>query len=164
LSLQLIDSIDVNIRDTVSMTKPSRRHGGRTDQAPHPVGAYSQSARVGAIVHAAGQSGHDPVTGDLSDDVAAQTRQCLRNVEQVLLAGGATLDDVVRVGVFLARNEDFEAMDAAYREMFAEPFPARTTVMVGLPLGLRVEIDALAVVADAADAADPVSPLDRAAR
>ncbi|MBX5442614.1 MAG: RidA family protein [Solirubrobacteraceae bacterium] len=122
------------------------RHAGRTDLAPPPAGAYSQSVRIGPIVHAAGQGGHDPVTGELPADVAEQTRRCLRNVEAVLQASGATLDDVVRCGVFLADPDDFPAMNAVFEEVFTPPYPARTTVFVGLAGGMRVEIDALAVV------------------
>lgn len=128
------------------MSNATRRRGGTTDLAPQPAGAYSQSARIGPIVHAAGQGGADPATGTMPDGIGAQTRQALRNVDQVLRANGASLDDVVRIGVFLARIEDFAEMDAAYREVVAEPFPARTTVTVGLPAGMLVEIDALAVL------------------
>lgn len=123
------------------------RRAGSTDQAPRPAGPYSQSVRIGNVVHAAGQGADDPATGRLAgDDIETQTRQCLRNVAAVLEAGGATLDDVIRCGVFLAYKEDFEGMNRVYREVFGEPYPARTTVYVGLPGDLRVEIDALAVL------------------
>ncbi len=122
---------------------------GVTDAAPAPVGPYSQSVRIGRIVHAAGQGADDPATGRLAGtDIETQTRQCLRNLEAVLRAGGATLDDVIRCGVFLTHQDDFAGMNAVYGEFFGEPFPARTTVYVGLPGDLRVEIDALAVVAE----------------
>lgn len=124
------------------------RTPGVTDQAPAPVGPYSQSVRIGNLVHSAGQGADDPATGRLAgDDIATQTRQCLENVRSVLAASGASMSDVIRVGVFLAHKEDFEGMNAVYREFFDEPYPARTTVYVGLPGDLRVEIDALAVVA-----------------
>lgn len=123
------------------------RQAGVTDHAPKPAGPYSQSVRIGNLVHAAGQGADDPATGVLAgDDIATQTRQCLTNLQRVLEASGASLDDVIRVGVFLAHKEDFEGMNAVYREVFTEPFPARTTVYVGLPGELRVEIDALAVL------------------
>lgn len=125
------------------------RRAGSTDHAPAPVGPYSQSVRIANIVHAAGQGADDPATGELAAlDIEGQTRQCLRNLEAVLQASGATLDDVIRCGVFLAHKEDFEGMNAVYREMFGVPQPARTTVYVGLPGELRVEIDALAVLDD----------------
>ncbi|HEY8584058.1 MAG TPA: RidA family protein, partial [Capillimicrobium sp.] len=86
-------------------------------------------------------------TGELAGrDIETQTRQCLANVRRVLEASGATLDDVLRVGVFLTDTAHFEGMNAVYREVFGEPYPARTTVYVGLPGDLLVEIDALAVL------------------
>jgi len=102
--------------------------------------------RIGALVHAAGQGGQDPRTGELAPEITAQTRQCLRNVEAVLAASGATLGDVIRCGVFLTDVEDFAAMNAVFEEVFEQPYPARTTVFVGLAGGMKVEIDALAVV------------------
>jgi 2-iminobutanoate/2-iminopropanoate deaminase len=123
------------------------RQEGRSDRLPPPGGAYSQSIRSGGIVHTAGQGGFDPETGHLvGDDVAAQTQQALANVEAALEASGASLDDVVRVGVFLADLADFAAMNETYRRCFREPLPARTTVGVDLPAGMKVEIDAMAVL------------------
>jgi 2-iminobutanoate/2-iminopropanoate deaminase len=123
------------------------RTQGRTAEAPAPAGPYSQSVRIGSIVAAAGQGGADPATGELvGPGVAEQTRQALANVAAVLAACGASLDDVIRVGVFLTDTEDFAALNDVYRSVFSEPFPARTTVYVGLPAGMKVEIDALALV------------------
>ena len=119
-----------------------------TDDAPTPAGAYSQSARVGNVVWASGQVGIDPATGELAGaDVQAQTRQALANVAAVLAASGAGLDDVVRVGVFLTTPDDFGAMNEAYGAFWGADPPARTTVSVGLPGQLQVEIDAMAVLA-----------------
>jgi reactive intermediate/imine deaminase len=123
----------------------SGRIEGRTDRAPSPAGPYSQSVRIGAVVAASGQGGA-MATGGLSDGVADQTRQALANVSAALTASGATLGDVVHVRVYLTDPEDFAAMNAAYESCFTAPFPARTTVYVGLPPGLLVEIDALAVL------------------
>jgi reactive intermediate/imine deaminase len=125
------------------------RTPGTTSEAPVPVGPYSQSIRIGRLVQSAGQGADDPATGKLAGpDIETQTRQCLQNVAAVLAAGGATLDDVIRIGVFLAHKEDFEGMNRVYGEFFSAPYPARTTVYVGLPGDLRVEIDALAVLED----------------
>ena len=99
--------------------------------------------------------GRRPVDGQLAgSDIEAQTRQCLRNVEEVLAACGASLDDVLRVGVFLVHRSDFDGMKASYAP-FRRPPPARTTVYVGLPGELRVEIDALAVVPRVTAAPEP---------
>jgi reactive intermediate/imine deaminase len=118
------------------------------DQAPTPAGPYSQHARIGNVVQAAGQVGFLP-DGTLLDGVGEQTRQALHNVLAVLEAGGATERDIISVRVFLTDVSQFEEMNAVYGTVFSEPPPARTTVYVGLPPGLLVEIDALAVIQDA---------------
>jgi reactive intermediate/imine deaminase len=122
------------------------RQEGRTDAGPAPVGPFSQSVRIGDVVAVAGQVGVDPATGAVvSDDVAAQTERTFRNIEACLAASGATLDDVIRVDVYLTAVDDFATMNAVYARQFAQPYPARTTVYVGLPPGIKVEITALAV-------------------
>ena len=121
------------------------RTEGRTDQAPLPAGPYSQSVRIGDVVAAAGQVGIMP-DGTVVDGVGPQTRQALANVAKVLEASGASMDDVVTMRVFLTDTAQFGEMNEVYAEAFRAPYPARTTVYVGLPDGLLVEIDALAVV------------------
>jgi 2-iminobutanoate/2-iminopropanoate deaminase len=122
------------------------RQQGQTEQAPRPAGPYSQSVRIGQVVAAAGQIGADPAGEVVGPSVGDQTRQALRNVEAALGASGASLDNVIRVGVFLTNVEDFAAMNEVYGEFFSDPYPARTTVFVTLAPGAKVEIDALAVV------------------
>jgi 2-iminobutanoate/2-iminopropanoate deaminase len=124
------------------------RTAGRTDKAPQPAGPYSQSVRIGNIVAAAGQVG-STADGAVLNGVGPQTRQALANIAAVLEASGAGLDDVVTVRVFLTDISQFDEMNGVYAEVFDEPYPTRTTVYVGLPEGLLVEIDALAVVASA---------------
>ncbi len=121
--------------------------------AIHPEGAkpvpvpLSSGIRKGNILQVAGQIPADPSTGEIvGATVADQTRQSMRNILGVLEAGGATIDDVVMIRVYLTDTAHFAEMNAAYQEFLTEPFPARTTVYVGLPTGLLVEIDALAVV------------------
>lgn len=119
---------------------------GKTDQAPTPLAPYSQSVRIGTVVAASGQAGVDPTTGTFaSEDVAGQTEQTFKNIAAVLAASGASLDDVIRVDVYLADMADFTAMNEEYAKVFARPYPARTTVGVHLPAGMKVEITALAV-------------------
>lgn len=118
------------------------------DEAPAPAGPYSHAVRIGSFVHTAGQVGVDPVTRAARDGIEAQTRQALENVRAALHAAGADMRDVLRVGVYLTDPQDFQAMNAVYREFFSEPYPARSTVYVGLNPGLLVEIDALAVLQD----------------
>lgn len=119
-----------------------------TPNAPTPVAAFSQGVRKGNILQVAGQVAFDPADGSIvGTTVAEQTRQALRNVVAVLEAGGASLADVVMLRVYLTDTAHFAEMNEAYGEVVTErPFPARTTVYVGLPEGLLVEIDALAVV------------------
>lgn len=118
-----------------------------TDRAPQPVAAYSQAVRVGNILQVAGQGPADPATGEfVSGGIAAQTRRTLDNVRAILEAAGASFDDVVMTRVYLADLADFAGMNEVYTTYVAEPYPARTTVAVGLPQGMLVEIDVLAVL------------------
>jgi 2-iminobutanoate/2-iminopropanoate deaminase len=121
--------------------------------AIHPEGTkiptvpLTHGIRKGNILQVAGQVAVDPATNErVGDTVFDQTRQVMHNVQAVLEAGGATFDDVVMCRVYLTDLAHFGEMNDAYREFFEESFPARTTVYVGLPEGLLVEIDALAVL------------------
>jgi reactive intermediate/imine deaminase len=117
-----------------------------TDDAPAAVGAYSQATTDGSLLITAGQL---PLTtdGELLDDepVAEQTRQCLRNVEAILAAEDAGLDDVLKTTVYLDDIDDFDAFNGAYSEFFESEPPARSAVEVGaVPKGAAVEIEAIA--------------------
>lgn len=116
--------------------------------APKPVGPYSSAVVVGNLIFVSGQSGRDPQTDRVSEDVEVQTAVCLRNVEIILQAAGSGLSKVVRCGVFLVDMNDFKKMNGVYARMFSEHRPARTTVAVReLPgPGLKVEIDAVATL------------------
>ena len=116
--------------------------------APKPVGPYSSAMIVGNLVYVSGQSGRDPATDHVSDDIEAQTEQVLTNIRTILEAAGSSLSKVVRCGVFLVDMSDFKRMNAVYERMFDGHKPARTTVAVSeLPgPGLRVEIDAIATL------------------
>ncbi|MFC0548428.1 RidA family protein [Kutzneria chonburiensis] len=118
----------------------------RTSEAPTPVAAFSQGVRKGNVLQVAGQVAFDAQSNIVGTTVADQTRQALRNVNAVLAAAGASMDDVLMLRVYLTDTAHFGEMNEAYGEFMKEPFPARTTVYVGLPAGLLVEIDALAVV------------------
>jgi len=116
--------------------------------APKPVGPYSSAVVVGDLVFVSGQSGRDPATDAVSDDVEVQTEVCLHNIRIILEAAGTTLSRVVRCGVFLVNMKDFEKMNGVYARTFGDHRPARTTVAVcELPgPGLKVEIDCVALV------------------
>jgi 2-iminobutanoate/2-iminopropanoate deaminase len=122
---------------------------GVTTDAPQPSGNYSPAARIAGVVWTAGQGGFDPLTRVLvGDDVATQTRQALRNCESALRACGASLDDAVRVGVFLADLDTRAEMDAVFTEFWPVDPPARTTVGVELPGEMQVEIDIMACISE----------------
>ena len=115
----------------------------RTPEAPLPSGPYSQGLRVDSRVYVAGQRPVNAETGLMPDDFEGQARQCLDNVRHVLEAAGAGMDDVVRMGVYLADLGNFAAFNAIYAEYFTAPFPVRTTIGCTLR-GIQVEIDAVA--------------------
>lgn len=123
------------------------RTAGTVSDGPPPGGPYSVSARIGALVAVAGQCGYRP-DRSLVEGVQAQTALAFHNLEQALAASGASLDDVLSVDVFLTRVDDFLAMNEVYSQHFRAPYPARTTVYVGLRPGVLVEISALAVLSD----------------
>lgn len=123
----------------------------QTTQAPAPVGPYNQAiAASGQMIFVAGQIPLDPVTGEIvgTGDVAKQTEQVMTNLKAILTAAGATLEDVVKTGVFLKDLNDFVAMNQVYAQYFAEDSaPARACVEVArLPKDVLVEIDCIAVI------------------
>jgi 2-iminobutanoate/2-iminopropanoate deaminase len=121
----------------------------RTENAPTPVAAFAQGVRKGNVLQIAGQVGIDPATGKVvGPAVGEQARQTLRNLVAVLEAAGASMADVLMMRVYLTDTAHFTDLNEAYGEFVTAPFPARTTVYVGLPAGLLVEIDALAVLDD----------------
>ena len=120
------------------------RQGSSAPGTPPPAGPYTPAVRIGSIVAGSGQVG---ITGEgvVLDGVGAQTRQAFTNLLAHLASAGADADDVISVRVFLTDVDHFDAMNEVYREFFTEPFPARSTIYVGLPPGFLVEIDAMAV-------------------
>ncbi|GGO82971.1 RidA family protein [Wenjunlia tyrosinilytica] len=121
-----------------------------TDKAPQPPARFSQGVRKGNILQVAGQVGFDPATGTpVGPGLAEQTLQTLRNVQTVLEEGGSSWADVVMMRVYLTDTAHFAELNKVYDEWFSGiegPLPARTTIYVGLPAGLLIEIDALAVL------------------
>lgn len=120
------------------------RRGIMSDRLPTPAGPYAHAVRSGELVLTSGQAGIRP-DGSAPEGVDAQAAQCFANLIEALASAGAAERDIVRVGVFLTSPDDFAAMNQAYRRAFTDPFPARTTVYVGLPPGLLIEADAMAV-------------------
>ena len=118
----------------------------QTQHAPAAVGPYSQAIRIGQFVYTAGQIPLDPANGKMvEDDITTQAERALRNLQAVLNAAGGSLDDVVKTTVFLQDMAEFGAMNAVYAQFFGQNPPARSAVQVAaLPLGARVEIEAVA--------------------
>ena len=118
-----------------------------TAKAPAAIGPYSQGIKSGETLYLSGQLGIDPATGKLAEGVGAQTEQSLKNVRSLLAEAGASVEDVVKVTVFIADMEDFPLVNAAYSKVFTVNPPARSCVAVkALPLGGAVEIEVTAVV------------------
>jgi 2-iminobutanoate/2-iminopropanoate deaminase len=110
-----------------------------------PVGPYSPGLSAGGWIFLSGQGGFDPETGKMvSEDIAEQTAQTFRNIEVLLEAAGASLDDVVSCLVHLADLSDYAAFNAIYEKQFPGTKPVRTTVRADLVAGMLVEITAVA--------------------
>jgi 2-iminobutanoate/2-iminopropanoate deaminase len=118
-----------------------------TSGAPGAIGPYSQAIADGGVLFCSGQLGLDPATGKLVEGgIAAQAERALRNLAAVLDAAGCTFVNVAKVTIFLAEMSDFAEVNRVYAGFFPDPEPARSTVAVReLPLGARIEIEALAV-------------------
>jgi 2-iminobutanoate/2-iminopropanoate deaminase len=119
-----------------------------TENAPGAIGPYSQAVKTGNMVFCSGQIPIDTATGEfVSNDVAEQTEQVLKNLSAVLEAAGSSLGKVVKTTVFLADMNDFAAMNEVYARFFNENKPARATVQAArLPRDARVEIECIAVI------------------
>ena len=115
------------------------------ENAPAAVGPYSHAVRSGGFLFCSGQTPLDPATGKLVEgDIGEQTRQCLRNLQAVCEAAGASLGDAVRCGIFVTDMGTFGEVNTAYGEFFGDLPPARSTVGVAsLPVGAQVEIEAI---------------------
>ena len=116
-----------------------------TEKAPAAIGPYSQGMIVGSLVYTSGQIPIDPATGSVTgDNIEAQTERVCLNMKEVLLAGGADFDSVVKTTCFLADMADFAAFNAVYAKYFVS-CPARSCVAVKtLPKNVLVEIEAIA--------------------
>ncbi len=119
-----------------------------TDQAPAPIGPYSQAIIAGGFVYTAGQIPLDPATKSLVEgDIKVQTEQALKNVEAILKAAGTSMKSVIKTTVFLKDMGEFAQMNEVYARFFSDSAPARSTVEVArLPKDVKVEIEAIAVV------------------
>ncbi|MCD9006735.1 RidA family protein [Luteimonas sp. XNQY3] len=119
-----------------------------TPDAPAAIGPYSQAVRAGDTVYFSGQIPLDPATGDIvTGDITAQARRAFENLKAVAIAAGGSLDDIVRVGLYVTDLGEFAQVNAVMAECFESPYPARSTIEVpALPKGARFEVDAVMVL------------------
>jgi len=115
--------------------------------APKAIGPYSQAVRAGTTVYCSGQIPLDPATGELvAGDFEAQARRVFQNLQAVARAAGGSLDDAVRVTIYLTDLGRFPLVNTIMAEYFSEPYPARVTIGVAsLPKGAEVEVDCVLV-------------------
>jgi reactive intermediate/imine deaminase len=120
-----------------------------TDRAPAAIGPYSQAVRQGDTVYLSGQIPLDPNSGLLIEgDIDAQARRAFDNLRAVCEAAGGSLEDVVRLGLYLTDLGQFAAVNAVMSDYFEAPYPARSTIGVAsLPRGAQFEVDAVMVLA-----------------
>ena len=116
-----------------------------TTDAPAAIGTYSQAVRVGDTIWVSGQIALDPHTKELvPGDIEAQTRRVFDNLKAIVLAAGATFDDVVKANVYLVDLAHFALVNKIMAEYFREPYPARAAVAVAaLPRGAQVEVECI---------------------
>jgi len=115
-----------------------------TDAAPKAIGTYSQAVRCGNTVYLAGQIGLDPATMEIVAGIEPQIRRVLENLKAVAAASGGSLDDIVKLTVYLTDLRDFARLNEIMATFFNAPYPARAAVGVAsLPRGALVEIDAI---------------------
>ena len=116
-----------------------------TTSAPQAIGPYSQAVKTTNLMFISGQIPLDPVTGDLVEgSIEDEANQVLKNLRSICEAAGYSLDDAVKITIFLTDLSNFSVVNDVMKEYFSEPYPARATVEVsGLPLGVNVEIEAI---------------------
>lgn len=119
-----------------------------TQQAPQPIGIYSQAIKAGNTVYLSGQIPLDPHTGELlATSIDAQVNQVCKNLAAVAEAAGGSLNHIVKLTIFLTDLTDFPVINAVMANYFTLPYPARSTIQVSaLPKGAAVEIEAIMVV------------------
>ena len=116
----------------------------QTPDAPQAIGTYSQAISAGGVVFVSGQIGLDPATMQLVEGFEAQAHRVFRNLQAVAAAAGATLDDAVKITVFLTDLANFARLNEIMSLYFMQPYPARSAVGVAqLPRGALVEVEAI---------------------
>lgn len=118
-----------------------------TDSAPKAIGCYSQAVRTGNTVYLSGQLGLIPDTMELESGIEAQTDRMFKNLNEVVIASGAKLGNIVKLNIYLTDMNNFAVINTAMAEYFSKPYPARAAIGVKeLPKGALVEADAVVVL------------------
>ena len=120
----------------------------RTSRAPLPIAPYSQAIKAGGFCFTAGQGPINPKNGKVvQGDIKQQTRQTLENIKAILEKAGTSMENVLKVTVFLKDIRDFSAVNEVYGQYFRENPPARTCLQAGgLPLDISLEVEVIAII------------------
>jgi reactive intermediate/imine deaminase len=125
----------------------------QTSDAPQAIGTYSQAVRIkgGETVYLSGQIGLDPMTMQMVEGFEAQTERVIQNMKAVATASGGSLDDIVKLNVYLIDLTNFSKVNDIMAKYFSQPYPARAAIGVAaLPRGALVEMEAVLVLPDKA--------------
>ena len=125
----------------------------QTSDAPQAIGTYSQAVRIkgGETVYLSGQIGLDPVTMQMVEGFEAQTERVIQNMKAVAIASSGSLDDIVKLNVYLIDLTNFSKVNDIMAKYFSQPYPARAAIGVAaLPRGALVEMEAVLVLPDKA--------------
>ena len=115
-----------------------------TAAAPAAIGPYSQAVKVGNVLYTSGQIGLEPKSMQLADGVEAQAKQAFANLQAVIEAAGASLDDTIKLTLYLTDLAHFSKVNDIMSQLFKQPYPARSTVGVAsLPRGAEFEVEAI---------------------
>ena len=118
-----------------------------SNNAPQPIGPYSQAIKMNNLLFISGQIAIHPDTGDLIiHKIEEETKLVMDNLKNILMAANCTFNDVIKCSIFLSNMDDFEAVNKIYGQYFSDPYPARETIEVKkLPKNVNVEISAIAM-------------------
>lgn len=129
------------------INKPSMKYKViQTQDAPKPIGPYSQAREFQGLVYLSGQIALDPQTQVMvQDNIESETHRVMQNIKAILKEAGLSMEDIIKTTIFLADMSDFQKVNEVYAWYFREFFPARETIEVkALPKGARVEISCIA--------------------
>jgi 2-iminobutanoate/2-iminopropanoate deaminase len=118
-----------------------------TENAPKAIGPYSQAVNAGNFTYVSGQVAINPETGDLmNQSIEQQAEQVIKNLTAICNEANASLDNIVKLTIYITDMNDFSVVNEVMQRHFKEPYPARATVEVSaLPLGVNVEMDAILI-------------------